>query len=215
MIHLYGLILGISLVVGLNYFLRHNTIIPKSKENFFIFGLFFSAVLGARLYHVLDYWNYYSQNPLQILNTRAGGLGIFGGFTFGLLYIFIFSKINRLSFIKILDSGITIVPLCQSIGRFGNFFNHEIPTWWLESLGCLVLFFILTKAPKRYSSTALYLIGYGLLRFFIEFLRSDTWAFGSLKIAQVLSILFLLFGSVLLFKSSANSTKDLDQSNKP
>lgn len=203
--HLYGLFLGTSFIIGINHFLKHNKIIPKNKKNRFIFGLLFSSLAGARLYHVFDYWFYYLNNPLQILQTWNGGLAIFGGLLSGLAFIFIFSQVNKLPFLKIIDQHIVIVPLCQSIGRLGNFFNHEIPTWYLESLGCLVLFFVLTKVPKHYSSTALYLIGYGLLRFFLEFLRSDTWQFSGVKIAQVISLLFFLSGLILLRSQSSPS----------
>jgi phosphatidylglycerol:prolipoprotein diacylglycerol transferase len=201
--HLYGLILGISLLIGFNYFLRYNTIVPKPKENIFIFGLIIFSLLGARLYHVIDYWPYYSTDLPQILHTWNGGLGIFGGLIFGLVFILIFAKIYHLSSIKILNTSITIIPLCQSIGRLANFFNHEIPTWWLESLGCFFIFLILIKFPKH--PTAKYLIAYGLLRFFLEFLRPDTWQISEFKIAQIITLLFVLSGLILLrYQPSAN-----------
>lgn len=201
--HLYGLILGISFLLGSNYFLRHNTVIPKPKEKPFIFGLLLFSLLGARLYHVADYWDYYSPNLIKIFYTWNGGLAIFGGLIFGLLYFFIFSKIHHLSLLKILDSSITIVPLCQSLGRLANFFNHEISTWWLESLGCLFIFLFLKKFPKN--PTAKYLIGYGLLRFFLEFFRSDTWQISGFKIAQIISLIFVLSGLKLFHKQSSSN----------
>ncbi|MFA4827524.1 MAG: prolipoprotein diacylglyceryl transferase family protein, partial [Candidatus Shapirobacteria bacterium] len=115
--HLYGLIIGISFVIGISYFSRHNHTIPKSKENLFIFLLFLFSIIGARLYHVIDQYQYYFQHPAQILQTWNGGLGIYGGLIFALIFIFLFSKIYHLNFLKILDTITPIIPLCQAIGR--------------------------------------------------------------------------------------------------
>jgi phosphatidylglycerol---prolipoprotein diacylglyceryl transferase len=193
--HLYGLIIGISFVIGINYFSKHNTIVPKAKENLFILLLFIFSVIGARLYHVIDQHQYYSQHPIQILQTWNGGLGIYGGLIFGLIFIFLFSKIYHLNFLNILDTITPIVPLCQAVGRLGNFFNHEIPTWWLEASLNLILFFFLRRSPKP---SAHYLIGYGLIRFSVEFFRFDTWQLGSLKIAQLISLISVISGIWLL-----------------
>ena len=197
--HLYGLIIGIAIVIGINYFSRHQTIIPKNKENIFIIGLLFFSICSSRLYHVADQWNYYSQYPSQILATWNGGLGIYGAILGAILFIFLFSRHYKISFLKITDSVAPILPLCQALGRLGNFVNGEIPLWWFEAGLNLLLFFILkSKALKHYSSTALYLIGYGTIRLFFEFFRSDTWQINSLKIAQIISLVFILIGIFIL-----------------
>lgn len=194
---LYGLIIGISLVIGINYFLRQKTI-PSKFENIFVFGTILSAIIGARAYHVIDEWAYYSQNLSQIPQTWNGGLGIFGAIISSGLFIFLFSRISKISFLKILDSITPILPLCQAIGRIGNYVNHENPTWWLEASLNLILFFIIkTKVLKNYSSTALYLIGYGLIRFFTEFWRQDTWVISQFKVGQLISIIFVFGGLIL------------------
>jgi len=198
--HLYGLIIGISLIVGLNYFTKHNQIIPKNKENIFLFGLTIAMLFGARIYHVADQWSFYSQNLYLIPQTWNGGLGIYGAIIFGGIYIYFFSLLSKVSFLKILDSITPILPLCQAIGRFGNFFNHEIPTWWLEASLNLILFFILkSKALKNYSTTALYLIGYGLIRFLVEFFRNDTWNVNNFKVAQLISLFCIFSGFFILY----------------
>ncbi|OGL53695.1 hypothetical protein A3K55_01500 [Candidatus Shapirobacteria bacterium RBG_13_44_7] len=193
---LYGLIIGISIALGFEYFSRHNTTIPKSQLNrFLIFGVIF-AVIGARLYHVFSYLPYYLQNPLQILNTRAGGLGIYGALISTLIYIYLYSKISKVNFLNILNTLAPIIPLCQALGRLGNFFNREIPLWWLEAAANLLLFLLLHLFPRH--SFAKYLIGYGFIRFIFEFFRSDTWTIGPIKIAQIISLVFIFTGLTLL-----------------
>lgn len=193
---LYGFIIGICFLLGFEYFVKTNKIIPKNKENIFLILLFIFSLIGARTFYVISNWNYYSQNLSQIINTRGGGLAIHGGLLTGILFIFIFSKINKIKLLKITDSITPIIPLCQSIGRLGNFFNKEIPTWWLESILNLILFFIIIKTKKN--QTALYLIGYGSIRFFTEFFRTDTWQISNLKIPQLISLIFIIIGIFLL-----------------
>lgn len=199
MIHLYGLIIGIAIIIGINYFTKHQNFIPKNKETGFILGLLLFAILGARLYHVFDQWNYYSQNLSQIPATWNGGLGIYGAILGSLFFIFLYSFLNKISILKITDSIAPILPLCQSFGRLGNFVNNEIPFWWLEAILNLILFFIIkSKTLKHYSSTALYLAGYGLIRFIFEFFRHDTWTINGIKIAQLISIISFILGLILI-----------------
>ncbi|MFA6007652.1 MAG: prolipoprotein diacylglyceryl transferase family protein [Candidatus Shapirobacteria bacterium] len=200
--NLYGLIIGIALVIGINYFSKHNQTVPKNRENIFIIALLISAFVGARAYHVIDQWQFYSQNLWLIPQTWHGGLGIYGALIAMAIFIFTFSLISKISFLKVLDSITPILPLCQVIGRFGNFVNHEIPTWWLEAILNLILFFIIrSKKLINYSSTSLYLIGYGLIRFLLEFFRNDTWQINHLKIAQLISLVCVFSGIILLYGS--------------
>ena len=206
---IYGLILGICFVIGISFFQKNNKIISKNKENIFLFLLLFFSIIGARVYSIINYWAYFSQNPIQILNLRGGGLGIIGGIIFGIIFIFIFSKINNISFLKITNTLVPIIPLCQSLGRFGNFFNHEIyginnqPIWLYESILMFLLFFILKKTKSH--QTAIYLIYYGLIRFFLEFIRLDTIPVYFLSLGQILSLLFILIGFIIIkYENSYN-----------
>jgi len=198
----YGLILGICFVIGLNYFYSHNKIVPKNKENLFIFSTLIWGIIGARIYGVIATWSYFSQNPIQILNLRTGGLGIYGGLFFSILYIFLFSLKNKLSFLKITNSLAPIIPLCQSLGRFGNYFNHEIyginnqPVWLYESILMFILFLIFKKINTH--QTGIYLIYYGVIRFLLEFIRLDTIPVLFFSLAQVLSLLFIIIGFIII-----------------
>ena len=199
---IYGLILGICFVIGVVYFQKHNQTIPKNKEEFFLILLLISGLVGARVYSVINYWDYFSKNPIQILNFRSGGLGIIGALIFSLIFIFIFSKINHLSVLKITNTIVPIIPLCQSIGRWGNFFNHEIyglnnqPIWLYESILMFILFLIFLKVKNH--QTAIYLIYYGTIRFFLEFLRLDTIPVTFISLGQILSLLFIIIGLIII-----------------
>ena len=195
---LYGLIIGLSVSLGTYLFEKNNTLVPKKLINIFIIGLLISLLIGARLYHVFDQWSYYSQSLLQIFNTRGGGLGIYGALIGAFIFIFAFSKTYKINFFLLTDNLVLFLPLCQSIGRFGNFVNGEISIWWLESLLCLLLFSAIQKLKSRLSPTGLYLLGYGLIRFITEYFRTDTWVVSGFKIANIISLIFVILGLFLI-----------------
>jgi phosphatidylglycerol:prolipoprotein diacylglycerol transferase len=197
---IYGFILGISLVIGINYFSAHNRVVPQKKLTAFLVFLLLFSLLSARIYHVLDYWSFYSQNPSQILNTRGGGLAIYGGLIGGFIFILLFSLHQKIKLLSITDQITPILPLSQAIGRLGNFFNQENPLWWPEAILNILLFFIIKSTQKKYSPTAIYLIGYGLIRLATEIFRTDTWEIAGLKIALLISILSILIGKIILDK---------------
>jgi phosphatidylglycerol:prolipoprotein diacylglycerol transferase len=82
------------------------------------------GAIGARLYHVIDRWDYYVQNPEMIIGGQ--GLGIFGAIIGGILGLIIYTRWRRLSTLRWLDIIAPGVILAQAIGRWGNFFNQEL-----------------------------------------------------------------------------------------
>lgn len=84
------------------------------------------------------------------------------------------------------------------------------PTFLYESLWCLIGFIVLFFFRKRYytkigQTTGLYLVWYGVGRFFIEALRTDSLMIGSFKMAQMVSILFVIIGIIIIIMKSRGS----------
>ena len=76
------------------------------------------------------------------------------------------------------------------------------PTFLYESLACLIGFIILLIfRRRRYTkigqTTSLYLILYGVIRFFMEGLRTDSLMLGNFKMAQIVSILMVIIGIIM------------------
>lgn len=165
-----------------------------------------SAILGARIYHVLDLRSYYLQNPISILEIWKGGLGIIGGLILGGISLIIFLKVKKQPVIKWLNVISVSVPLAQAIGRMGNYFNKEIygtgsiPFFAIEAILNVVLFLTLFYYFKKFQKNTfgIYLIGYGLIRFFLEFLREDSWRIININVAQIVCLLFIISGIVVL-----------------
>jgi len=84
------------------------------------------GVVGARLYHVIHEWAYYSANLALIPQVWIGGLGIPGAVAGGALALLIYTRLNRLPTARWLDIFIIALPLGQAVGRLGNFVNQEL-----------------------------------------------------------------------------------------
>ena len=212
-IYWYGIIIMSGILLAL--YLAHNKIkgmneidrAPTRISWDFIVDLVLimipCGVICARLYYCIFHWDYFGSNPLDILKIWNGGLAIYGGIIGGFISGAIFCRSKRVSVPEIADFCMPYVALCQSIGRWGNFFNREAygsetdsffkmgiyneslseyqyvhPTFLYESICTFLIFLILSKVykNKRYSGqvTFLYFILYGIARFFIEGLRADS-----------------------------------------
>jgi phosphatidylglycerol:prolipoprotein diacylglycerol transferase len=82
------------------------------------------GIIGSRLYHVIDEWSFYSQNPVLIIGGR--GLGIFGAVIGGAIGLIIYTKWKKLKSLLWMDIVAPGLILAQAIGRWGNFFNQEL-----------------------------------------------------------------------------------------
>lgn len=84
--------------------------------------------------------------------------------------------------------------------------NYYHPTFLYESLLNLLCFIVLmilrrNKKIRLGVITGIYLMWYGIIRFFIESLRTDSLMLGSIKMAQVISIVLFIVGMVLIILS--------------
>jgi len=84
------------------------------------------------------------------------------------------------------------------------------PTFLYESLWCLLGFIVLLIFRKRKynkigQTTGLYLVWYGIGRFVIESMRTDSLMLGSFKMAQIVSVLFIVIGLVIIVLKSRGS----------
>lgn len=91
--------------------------------------------------------------------------------------------------------------------------NYYIPSFLYESLWCLLgviilLFFRRRQYRKIGEPFSFYLIWYAIGRFFIEIMRTDSLMLGTLKIAQIISIIMLITGIILIIKYRKGSKFD-------
>ena len=248
----YGIIIAAGFLAGLLIAQREAKRTGQNPDIYLDYPIcmMIPAIIGARLYYVIFSWEYYSRNPLEIINTRHGGLGIVGGVAAAILVLLIFARVRKQNAALMLDTMTMSLLVGQIMGRWGNFFNREafggytdgplamqIPLGYFENAGrlheieqtglldhlvqlsvggetlsyiqvhptflyeglwnCLVLLLIfLYRKHKKFDGELLciYLIGYGIGRFFIEGLRVDQLQIGDSGIAatQVVCVIVVL-----------------------
>lgn len=76
-----------------------------------------SGIIGARLLHVIDLWDYYMANPGRIIGGE--GLTIWGAVLGAALGIWIFNKVTKRSFGHMADMLAPGIILAQAVGRVG------------------------------------------------------------------------------------------------
>ena len=84
------------------------------------------ALIGARLYHVIDQWAYYSQNLSAIVLPPYSGLGLYGGIAGAIVGIAIYARRHGIPLARALDACVPGTLFAQGIARWGNFFNQEL-----------------------------------------------------------------------------------------
>jgi phosphatidylglycerol:prolipoprotein diacylglycerol transferase len=85
-----------------------------------------AALIGGRLYHVIDQWQLYANEPLKIVLPPYSGLGVYGGIVTGTLAAVWYTRRRGLSFWRWADIIAPGLFVMQAIARWGNFFNQEL-----------------------------------------------------------------------------------------
>src|SRR5262245_58667075 len=85
-----------------------------------------AALIGGRLYHVIDQWHLYQDDPIKIILPPYTGLGVYGGIITGTIAAFVVTRMWHQSFLKWADVIAPGLFVMQAIGRWGNFFNQEL-----------------------------------------------------------------------------------------
>lgn len=93
--------------------------------------------------------------------------------------------------------------------------HYYMPTFYFESIWCLIGFIMLLIIRKkdnfRHKGLLLfvYFIWYGIGRFFIEGLRTDSLYLGSFRISQIVSIILILMGVIGIVYMRRKKWKDI------
>ena len=180
-------------------------------DDLIFFGVL-GVILGGRLGYVLFYKPvYYFAHPLEILAVWQGGMAFHGGFLGVLLAMVFLARKHKLAWLAVMDFLAPLVPPALAAGRLGNFINGELwgrttgAAWGmvfrgagplprhpsqlyqfaLEGVALFVLLWIYSSRPRAAGAvSALFLIGYGSLRFAAEFFREPDDFLGLLALGM-------------------------------
>ncbi|MFP3845834.1 prolipoprotein diacylglyceryl transferase [Priestia filamentosa] len=126
-VHWYGLIIGIG--AFLEFLLATKEGKKRGISSETILDLILLAlpisIITARIYFVAFEWNYYKENPSEIIAIWQGGIAIHGGIIGAVLTAIWFCRKKEVSFWKMADILAPSLLLGQAIGRWGNFMNQE------------------------------------------------------------------------------------------
>ena len=85
-----------------------------------------AALVGGRLYHVIDQWALYKDDPIKIFLPPYSGLGVYGGIVTGTIAAFLYARYKKVPFLRWTDIIAPGLFTMQAIARWGNFFNQEL-----------------------------------------------------------------------------------------
>ena len=208
----------------------NNQIITQKRLDALLNITVISTLLGGRLGYVLFYnLDYYLQSPVEILQVWHGGMSFHGAMIAMFFSALIYTKIEKISFLRITDMFCLTAPIGICFGRIANFINGELwgrisdckicipfltsgsyqtrhPSQLYEAVfeGFILFLRLFTAAYKKNALvvkgfiSGLFLLLYGLFRFFIEFFREPDQQLGlffnTVSMGQILCLLMVAGG---------------------
>ncbi|MFY8272948.1 prolipoprotein diacylglyceryl transferase [Pseudoalteromonas sp. SSDWG2] len=203
----------------------------KDQVSDLLFYGMLGVILGGRIGYVLFYqFDYFLENPLYLFRIDQGGMSFHGGTLGVITAVAWFAKSRGKTFLEVGDFVAPLVPLGLLAGRIGNFINGELwgrttdvswgivfptggpeprhPSQLYEAFfEGLVLFLILQwfiRKPRPAGSVGgVFLLGYGVFRFAIEYFRepdAHLGLFGGfISMGQILSLPMVIVGAGLCY----------------
>jgi phosphatidylglycerol---prolipoprotein diacylglyceryl transferase len=201
----------------------------KDFDDALFYGIL-GTILGGRLGYVLFYkFGDYLAQPWHIFYVWEGGMSFHGGMLGVILAMWIFARTRKQDWLRVTDFVAPLIPLALAAGRLGNFINAELwgrpadvpwamifpnvdnvprhPSQLYEfTLEGLALFLLLwwysSKRRPRGAVSGLFLLGYGVFRFIVEFTREPDRYLGflalGLTMGQWLSLPMIVIGGAMI-----------------
>tara|TARA_X000000950_G_scaffold101968_1_gene128766 strand:+ start:8772 stop:9761 length:990 start_codon:yes stop_codon:yes gene_type:complete len=215
---------------------RHTAPIDLAGIDSLLNHVLLGVILGGRIGFVLFYQpSYYLANPLDILKVWQGGMAFHGGLSGVIIAMWLFARRRGIPFLSVSDRVAMVVPIGLCLGRISNFINAELygrvtdmpwgmvfpgsdgmprhPSQLYEAglEGLLIGLVMLYGYARGWLDmtgrlSAVLLIGYGLARFMVEFVREPDPQLGTLMglvtMGQLLCLPMIAGGLYILWRSA-------------
>src|SRR6266567_4318189 len=230
-IHWYGITMVTAIFVGAWVASRY--VARKGQDGSRVWDMLLwvliPAFIGARLYYVFiqsprgpSGLGHYLAHPLDILAIWQGGIHIYGAFIFGGAALLLYLRVTTLPWGLRIDPAHRLSPYDNlarypESTRFHPLFLYEM-VWNL--IGFALLFWISRRFEKRLREGDLflmYLIWYPLGRFFIEFIRTDSWFFPGtpFNVVHLISAVVVIAAAMTLFLRHRGKPLEVEAGKEP
>ena len=207
---------------------RADTPVGPNQVDDLIFYAMLGVIVGGRVGYCVVYgWDQFTSDPLYLFKITEGGMSFHGGLAGVMIAMWLYGRSLGKTMWHITDFVAPLVPLGLGFGRIGNFINGELwgketdvpwgflydglvrhPTQLYEAaLEGFVLFAILwwySAKPRPYMAVSgMFLLWYGVFRFWVEFYRVpddhlEYLALGWVTMGQILSAPMIIAGVIML-----------------
>lgn len=194
-----------------------------------------AALLGAHLSHVIMDWHVYVEHPGRAFIPGAVPLAFQGGLVAAAVVGWWFCKRHKIRPGQLFDIVAPTLPLGLAFARIGCFLagccygeptrmpwgvtfphlalpRHPAQLYELTLDLCLLGFMLWYRKRKRFEGEMffVFLVLYGMVRFFCEYFRADTPAnmLGGLSWPQWVSIAFMALGGFVLIRGSLTARSE-------
>jgi len=226
----HGLFSAIGVIVGVTLGVRIAADAGADEDGSYNLALWSvgGGIVGARLFHVVDNWSYYSQHLEQIVLINEGGIAIYGAVIGGIATGALYARLRGIKLGAVADGGAVGLTIGQAIGRIGDVINgehHGLPLdapWAVvytnpNTLGeiglpvhlavgyeliwdllVLALLMLMRRTAGQGKMFWVYVFLYSLGRFWISFYRVDALVAFGLRQAQLIALLGIAAGAAML-----------------
>ncbi len=239
--YIAGILLGWYYVRWLDRRVAPAAVLREAQYEDLVTWAIAGVILGGRLGYVLFYQPaYYLAHPAHILQLWEGGMSFHGGALGVILAFFLYARKHQVAYVALMDRICCAVPIGLFFGRLANFVNGELfgrvtdhawgmvfpqggplprhPSQLYEAaLEGALLWAVLYVVARRGGlartglCSGLFLFGYGLARFSVEFVREPDAYLGTiisfLTMGQLLCLPMLLVGGYLMARAVARPVR--------
>ena len=204
--------------------------VTRQQLDDLLFLVVLGVILGGRLGYVLFYKpGHYLSHPIEIFYIWQGGMSFHGGLLGVMLAMTFAARKHGIPWLRLMDYVAPLIPPGIAAGRMGNFINGELPgrvtdvpwgmvfpgagdeprhpsqlyQFGLEGLVLLAFLWWFSSRPRPTGQvSAMFLLGYGSLRFLTEFFREPDAFIGFLALGFTMGqwlCLAMIAGGAALF----------------